>query len=99
MPLIYPVAEETPDDVESTFDDFADDWSDTWVIEIDTDPEHEDGGDYVRLGPLGPQAAWDLAHAVEDKRSGWMVSIMPLFGIEAEDVDDLINQIESEPED
>ncbi len=99
MPLIYPVAEDTPDDAETSFDDFADDWSQTWVIEIDTDPDHEEDGDYVRLGPLEAQAAWDFAHEVEDKRPTWMVSIMPLFAVGTGDVDDLIGQIESDPED
>ena len=96
MPLIYPVAEDTSDDAETTFDDFAADWSETWVVEIDTDHEHEDEGDYVRLGPLAAREAWDFAHTIEDKRPGWMVSIMPLFAVGAEDVDDLIAQIESD---
>ncbi|PUA81715.1 hypothetical protein [Nocardioides currus] len=95
MPLIYPVAEDTPDDADTTFDDFADDWSETWVVEIDTDHESEDEGEYVRLGPVGAQQAWDLAHEIEDKRPGWVISILPIFAVET-DADDLIAQIESD---
>ena len=95
MPLIYPVAEETPDDAETTYDDVADDWSETWVVEIDTDHEHEDEGDYVRLGPVGAQQAWDLAHEIEGKRPHWVVSILPIFAVDA-GADELIAQIESD---
>lgn len=96
MPLIYPVSEDTPDDAESNFDDFSSDWSHTWVIEIDTEPEHEEMGDFVRLGPLEARAAWDFGHELEEKRPAWMVSIMPLFPVRAGDVDDLISQVESD---
>lgn len=99
MPLIYPVAEETPDDADTGFDDFADDWSPTWVVEVDTDHEHEDEGDYVRLGPLEPRAAWDLAHEIESKRPTWLVSILPIFDVDGAPVDELIEQIESDEDD
>lgn len=97
MPLIYPVAEDTPDDADPAFEDFADDWSQTWVVEIDTDHEHEEEGDYVRLGPLAPQQAWDLAMEIEDKRPTWLVSILPIFAVEA-GADEIIAQIESDDE-
>lgn len=95
MPLIYPVAEDTPDDADTTFEHFVDDWSETWVIEIDTDHEHEDEGDYVRLGPLPARQAWDFAHEIEGMRPTWMVSIMPVFAVDT-DAADLIAQIERE---
>ncbi|HXH76921.1 hypothetical protein [Nocardioides sp.] len=95
MPLIYPVAEDTPDDADTTFEHFVDDWSETWVIEIDTDHEHEDEGDYVRLGPLPARQAWDFAHEIEGMRPTWMVSIMPVFAVDT-DAADLVAQIERE---
>lgn len=95
MPLIYPVSEETPDDADTTFDDFADDWSQTWVVEIDTDHESEEEGDYVRLGPLAAREAWDLAHEIEEKRQTWLVSILPIFPVDMS-ADDVIDQIESD---
>ena len=98
MPLIYPVAEDTPDDADTSFEDFADDWSETWVVEIDTDHESDDEGDFVRLGPLPARQAWDFAHELEAKRPSWVVSILPIFAVDA-DVDDLIAQIESDEDD
>ena len=95
MPLIYPVTQETPDDAETTFEDFAGGWSESWVVEIDTEPDHEEEGDYVRLGPLPGRSAWDLAHEVEGKRPSWLVSILPIFPVDT-DADDLIAQIETD---
>ena len=93
MGLIFPVAEDTPDDKDATFDDFATDWSDTWMVEVDTDFEDAEAGDVVRLGPMDAQAAWDLANALDEKRSEWTMVILPLFS--DTDVDAIIEQIES----
>ena len=43
--------------------------------------------------PTAAQAAWDLASALDDKRSEWTMIILPLFS--DTDVDAIIEQIES----
>jgi hypothetical protein len=93
MGLIFPVAEGTPDDKDAAFEDFAADWSDTWMVEVDTDFEDDEAGDVVRLGPLSAQAAWELASALDAKRPDWTMVVLPLFS--DTDVDSIIEQIEA----
>ena len=63
------------------------------MVEVDTDFEDDEAGDVVRLGPMGAQAAWDLASALDEKRSEWTMVILPLFS--DTDVDSIIEQIEA----
>ena len=77
MALIYPVQADAPepeDGAEPDFAELAADLSDTWLVEIEVD---EDGDDAC-FGPLTARAAWDLAIAVDGRRSSWTVSVVPL---------------------
>ena len=77
MALIYPVAADLPEPEEDTEPDFAElaaDLSDTWLVEVAL----EDDGDDACFGPLSARAAWDLAVEVDEKRPGWLVSVVPL---------------------
>jgi len=89
MGLIYPVHAHVADDEDNGYDDFYAEWSDSWLVEID--PE-DDEDDPVKVGPLGPRAAWDLANEVEDLRPGWTVAIVPVF--EPEPAESLVARIE-----
>jgi hypothetical protein len=78
MALIYPVQADLPEpeeDSEPEFAELAADLSDNWLVEVALD---EDDGDDACFGPLTARAAWDLARGIDDRRPGWLVSIVPL---------------------
>jgi hypothetical protein len=76
--MIYPVTRE-PDSPEEElgYEDFAADWSENWVVEVD--PDVESDMDVIRIGPLAPRAAWDLANELEALRQDWTFRIVPIF--------------------
>jgi hypothetical protein len=77
MALIYPVLADAPEAEDGTDPDFAElatDLSDTWLVEVAV---AEDGDDAC-FGPLTARAAWDLAVSLDERRPGWMVSVVPL---------------------
>ena len=77
MALIYPVQADAPeadDGTEPDFDELAADLSDTWLVEVALGADGED----ACFGPLTARAAWDLALAIDARRPGWSVSVVPL---------------------
>jgi hypothetical protein len=77
MALIYPVAADLPEPEDGSEPDFAElaaDLSDSWLVEVAV----EDDGDDACFGPLTARAAWDLAVDVDQRRPGWLVSVVPL---------------------
>ena len=77
MSLIYPVRADSPDpdeDAEPDFAELAADLSDQWLVEVALGDDDED----ACFGPLTARAAWDLALGIDDRRPGWMVSVVPL---------------------
>jgi hypothetical protein len=77
MSLIYPVRADSPEpdeDAEPDFAELAADLSDQWLVEVALGDDDED----ACFGPLTARAAWDLALSIDDRRSEWMVSVVPL---------------------
>jgi hypothetical protein len=77
MALIYPVPSDCPepeDGTEPDFTELAADLSDTWLVEVALSDDGED----ACFGPLSARAAWDLAVGIEQRRSQWTVSLVPL---------------------
>jgi hypothetical protein len=93
MALIYPVLADSADFEEDSAPDFAElagDLSDQWLVEVAVG---EDGDDAC-FGPLAAHLAWDLAVELNDKRSDWTVSVVPLYV--AEPADDIIALFEDD---
>ncbi|HEV7213128.1 MAG TPA: hypothetical protein VGN47_15560 [Blastococcus sp.] len=81
MALIYPVRADLPepdDDSEPDFEELEADLSDQWLVEVAVSEDGDDGC----FGPLSAHAAWDLAVEVDDRRPGWLVSVVPLYAVE-----------------
>jgi hypothetical protein len=77
MALIYPVQADSPEPEDGTDPDFGElaaDLSDTWLVEVAVG----DDGDDACFGPLTARAAWDLALGIDQRRSTWTVSVVPL---------------------
>ena len=70
-----PTHPEPDDEAEPDFEELAADLSDHWLVEVAVSDEGDDGC----FGPLTARAAWDLAVGVDDRRPGWMVSVVPLY--------------------
>jgi len=84
MALIYPVQGDLPEpdeDSEPDFEELAADLSDQWLVEVAVSEDGDDGC----FGPLPARAAWDLAVEVDDRRPGWLVSVVPLYAVEPAD--------------
>ena len=93
MALVYPVQSDAPEAEDGTDPEFAElaaDLSDTWLVEIALG---EDGDDAC-FGPLTARAAWDLAIGLDQRRPGWLISVVPLHV--AGTADELIDLFEEE---
>jgi hypothetical protein len=95
MALIYPVQADSPEPEDGTDPDFGElaaDLSDAWLVEVAVG----DDGDDACFGPLSARAAWDLALGIDDRRSSWTVSIVPLHV--AGTADEIVTMFEDDEE-
>ncbi len=80
MALIYPVRAEAPEDADAGFDDFADELSDIWVVQVQLVDRDGVELEVASFGPLRPDEAWELGNDLDDEMStGLTIELQPVY--------------------
>jgi hypothetical protein len=99
--LIYPIRADAPEDSDNGYDDFAEDLSDIWIVQVqlvDTDGVELE---MASFGPLPPEEAWDLGNDLDDAVStGLTIELQPVYPYRTTpEVLDFLLPTDEDPED